>query len=305
MKSPTEKIKVVSFVLKPDNIIDFENLLPNLCLWLLKRHKKIQFLNKEKDRLVNYFQNSKFHDYTLIERKDLFGSSDLIITLGGDGTLLSLGRSSDKSKTPVFSVNLGKLGFVTEFSKNEFFDELSNFFAAKLKTINFPLFSVSILQNNKTKLKEYFLNDAVINKQDISRMFTLSVHTENEKIYDISGDGLIISTPIGSTAYSLAAGGPIVHPEVKALILSPICPHSLTFRPLVLPDDISLSIKVTNRADNVILTFDGQQAVPLTADDVIIIKKESRKVLTLVKNPSRTYFQTLKIKLFHGRREAN
>ncbi len=304
MKGQTDKIKVVSFVLKPDNIIDFFNLLPNLCLWLEKRHKKIQFLVKEKDRLTKFFQNSKFRDYKLIEKKELFKTSDLVITLGGDGTLLSLGRAKNNSKTPIFSVNLGKLGFITEFSKNEFFDELENFFSSKLKTISFPLFSVSIVQNKKVKLQESFLNDAVINKQAISRIFSLSVHTDNEIIYDVSGDGLIISTPIGSTAYSLAAGGPIVHPEVKALILSPICPHSLTFRPLVLPDNITLTIKVTNKEDNVILTFDGQKAIPVTADDLIVIKKESKKVMTLVKNPSRTYFQTLKVKLFHGRREA-
>ena len=134
-------------------------------------------------------------------------------------------------------------------------------------------------------------------------MFTLSIESENENMFNLTGDGLIISSTYGSTAYSLAAGGPIVHPDVKALILTPICAHSLTHRPIVIPDHQELTIKVIEKLDNVNITIDGQEFISLNHKDEIIINKNLRKTVSFIKNYDKTYYHTLKEKFVHGRRE--
>ena len=133
---------------------------------------------------------------------------------------------------------------------------------------------------------------------------SLSVSSENEHIYDLSGDGLIVSSTYGSTAYSLAAGGPIVHPEVRAMILTPICAHSLTHRPLVIPDSHTLQVKLIEKIDTVNITLDGQICVPIKHNSQVKITKESRRSVSIIKNNERTYFHTLKEKFVHGRREV-
>jgi NAD+ kinase len=167
------------------------------------------------------------------------------------------------------------------------------------------LYQVEVFSKNKEKpsFKGYFLNDVVINNTQISRMLTLSVESEGEHIYNLAGDGLIISSPIGSTAYSLAAGGPIIHPNVNAITLTPICAHSLTHRPLVIPDSSNVVIKAAKPDEAIKLTLDGQQQVSLGPNDVIKVSKKKTKIVRLVKNPNRTYFRTLKDKFTHGARE--
>lgn len=167
--------------------------------------------------------------------------------MGGDGTLIGVSRNVKKNSPPIFGVNMGNLGFITEFSKVEFFDQLENTIKGTYKLTSLPLYQVEVTRKNKVTFKGTFLNDLVINNNLVSKMLTLSVESEGEHIYNLSGDGLIISSPIGSTAYSLAAGGPIISPSVNAITLTPICAHSLTHRPLVIPDNTSVSIKAPNR----------------------------------------------------------
>lgn len=293
----------IAVILKPEVISEFYNLLPNLKLWLERRKKNIVFFEGEVNRLNKIFRPKDLENIKFLPLNDIFKTSDLIISLGGDGTLLGVCRHLLNSSIPVFGVNLGHLGFLTEFNKNDFFENLDRFFDGKLETVKEGTFKVQVERNQKIRFRENFVNDVVIAKKDIARMFTLKVDSETELIYNVSGDGLIISSPLGSTAYSLAAGGPIIHPEVRSLILTPICAHGLTHRPLVVPDTLKLSVKPINQEDNILLTLDGQVAINIDSKDIVKISKDSRKFITLVKNPERNFFHTLKEKFNYGRRD--
>jgi NAD+ kinase len=199
---------------------------------------------------------------------------------------------------------MGNLGFITEFSKVEFFDQLENTIKGTYKLTSLPLYQVEVVKRNKVTFKGTFVNDLVINNNQVSKMLTLSVESEGEHIYNLSGDGLIISSPIGSTAYSLAAGGPIISPSVNAITLTPICAHSLTHRPLVIPDNTSVSIKAAKLDEAIKLTLDGQEDIVVGSQETIKISKRKTLHVKLIKNPERTYFRTLKEKFTHGMRDT-
>jgi NAD+ kinase len=296
------QLKDISIVLKPKVTSEFEGVLPNLASWLLRRKKNINFLSKESDRLSKIFKGD-IKNLNFIEEDDLHSQSDLIITMGGDGTLIGVSRNVKKTSPPIFGVNMGHLGFITEFSKGEFFEELEHTLKGNFEITTLPLYQVEVIKKNVSIFKGSFLNDVVVNNNQISRMLTLSVSSEGEHIYNLSGDGLIISSPIGSTAYSLAAGGPIIHPKVNALTMTPICAHSLTHRPLVIPDNASVEIKAAKPDESLKVTLDGQQALVVTSNDLIKVTKKKSTHVSLVKNPHRTYFRTLKEKFTHGARD--
>jgi NAD+ kinase len=296
------EITKIGIILKPSHLDDISNLLTHLVRWLNRREKQIYFLTSEEDRLTDCLTPNTLKLINIVKDDYIFKKVDLLISLGGDGTLLGVCRHVS-SKVPVFGVNLGRLGFITEFSKKEFYEKLNIVFMGRYELIKTSLFSIEVIENKKIR-KEYFLNDAVFTKNEIARMFTLSVSSNNQHIYDLSGDGLIVSSTYGSTAYSLAAGGPIVHPEVKAIILTPICAHSLTHRPLVIPDNFELQIKLLDKIDTVNITLDGQVCVPVKHGNTVKISKESRRSVSIIKNIERTYFHTLKEKFVHGRREV-
>jgi NAD+ kinase len=297
------QLKNIAIVLKPKVTAEFESIIPNLAMWLHRRKKTVIFLSKEKERLNKIFKGN-LNNLSFVEEKDLHSDTDLIITMGGDGTLIGVSRNVKKNSPPIFGVNMGNLGFITEFSKVEFYDQLENTIKGIYKLTSLPLYQVEVTKKNKLSFKGTFLNDLVINNNQISRMLTLSVESEGEHIYNLSGDGLIISSPIGSTAYSLAAGGPIISPSVNAITLTPICAHSLTHRPLVIPDNTSVSIKAAKPDEMIKLTLDGQEAVVVTSQDTIKISKRKTLHVKLIKNSERTYFRTLKEKFTHGMRDT-
>ncbi|MBC7714108.1 MAG: NAD(+)/NADH kinase [Rhizobacter sp.] len=296
------QLKNITIVLKPKVTAEFESILPNLATWLHRRKKVMFFLSKEKERLTKIFKGD-LKNINFIEEEELHNGTDLIITMGGDGTLIGVGRNAKKTSPPIFGVNMGHLGFITEFSKVEFFDQLEHTLKGNYKLTTLSLYQVEVFRKGKTTFKGSFLNDLVINNNQISRMLTLSVESEGEHIYNLSGDGLIISSPIGSTAYSLAAGGPIINPSVNAITLTPICAHSLTHRPLVIPDNTSVVVKAARPDELIKLTLDGQQALVVTSQDTIKVSKRKTIHARLIKNPERAYFRTLKEKFTHGTRE--
>jgi NAD+ kinase len=296
------QLKNITIVLKPKVTSEYESILPNLALWLHRRKKTIHFLSKEKERLNKIFKGD-LKNLNFLEEESLHQNSDLIITMGGDGTLIGVSRNVKKGSPPIFGVNMGHLGFITEFSKAEFFDQLEETLKGNYKLTTLSLYQVEVFKKNKSTFKGTFLNDLVINNNQISRMLTLSVESEGEHIYNLSGDGLIISSPIGSTAYSLAAGGPIINPMVNAITLTPICAHSLTHRPLVIPDNTSVMIKASRPDELIKLTLDGQQALVVTSQESIRVSKKKAIHVRLIKNPERTYFRTLKEKFTHGMRD--
>ena len=296
-----KKINTIGIALKPSGFEDLPNILNNLIRWLSKRKKKIVFLKQEEKRFSVSVSQKLVKEVLFWDEKDLFNKTDLIISLGGDGTFLGVARSVN-SKVPLMGVNLGRLGFITEYSKNDFYEKLSCILAGKYQIYRKHLYCIRLKEDGKEIDKEYFFNDVVFNKNEIARMFTLSVQSDEEHIYDLSGDGLIVSSTMGSTAYSLAAGGPIVHPDVKAMLLTPICPHSLTHRPLVIPDNHKIRIKLLDDIESVTITVDGQIALRLNKKIDVTISK-ARNYISIIKNDERTYFHTLKEKFVHGRRE--
>ena len=297
------QLKNITIILKPKVTAEFESILPNLAMWLHRRKKSVTFLLKEKERLNIIFKGN-LNNLNFVEEKDLHKETDLIITMGGDGTLIGVSRNVKKNSPPIFGVNMGNLGFITEFSKVEFFDQLENTIKGNYKLTSLPLYQVEVTKMNKVTFKGTFLNDLVINNNHVSKMLTLTVESEGEHIYNLSGDGLIISSPIGSTAYSLAAGGPIISPSVNAITLTPICAHSLTHRPLVIPDNSSVCVKATKPDEVIKLTLDGQEDVVVSSQEKIKISKRKTLHVKLIKNPDRTYFRTLKEKFTHGMRDT-
>lgn len=294
--------KKVTIVLKPGILDNIETTLDELLDILTSRHKcAVQFLEKKDkrlSRLVKKYQKSiKF-----IERQKMHEVSDLIITMGGDGTFLGCCRFATKKSAPLFGVNMGHLGFLTQFQKEDLNCYIEEALTGNLRIQDIPLNSVRVYRKEKCVFEGHFFNDAVLTKHDISRIFTLELVADGDHVYDLSGDGLIISSPVGSTAYSLAAGGPIVHPKMDCLILTPICPHSLNYRPLVIPPTIKLRVYPLGDDRDIALTLDGQEMFSISPSDVIEIDRKNERKVKMFCKPERTFFKTLKEKLTHGQR---
>lgn len=298
-----KSIQKITVVLKPHLISEFSAVLPNLCTWFSRRKVSVQFLSKDQDRLKQVFKTIP-KNVSFVDEDKYHNFSDLILSLGGDGTLIGVCRQSTKHSPPIFGVNMGRLGFITEFSKAEFFDELDEVINGRMEIVKAQLYKIEVQEQGKVIESSFFLNDAVFNKNHISRMIWLTVENDYEHIYDLSGDGLIISSPIGSTAYSLAAGGPIIHPQVGSLVMTPISPHSLTHRPIVIPDNMAIHVKSQDKDDPINLTLDGQQLLTIYPYQTVKVSKSKARYVQLVHNPARTFFHTLKVKFTHGRREA-
>lgn len=293
-------IKSVSIFLKPHFGSDIQQVLTNLHTWLSRKKVQIYLSLEHEVRVKKFIKSSKYLNFS-DAKKELY-ETQLIITLGGDGTLLGACRNLSTKSPPIFGINMGKLGFITEFSKHEFFEELENVFRNKYQLSDVDQYQAVLMRNGKRIFRGYFINDAVFTQNEISRMITLDVSSGTEKIYDISGDGLIVSTPIGSTAYSLAAGGPIINPNVKGFVLTPICAHSLNYRPIVVSNKREISVKSSKKQDKLKLTLDGQVVLDIEPGDIAIIKKRGGHVVKFINNPHRNFFQTLKEKFTYGRR---
>lgn len=227
-----------------------------------------------------------------LPREELPGRVDLMIVLGGDGTLLSIAHLAAQQNVPVLGVNLGRLGFLTEVPTDEIYLTLDSFLAGHEEII-----SPRLLLEAGCRGKIYYcLNDVVINKGAVARMIQIGIWIDDKEIAALKADGLIVSTPTGSTAYSLSAGGPIVQPYVPALLLSPICPHTLAFRPMVVTSNSRIRLQLLTAGEEVYLTLDGQRGITLGKNDVIEIKR-AEFVLKLLSSPRRNYFDLLKEKL--------
>jgi NAD+ kinase len=234
-------------------------------------------------------------------REALATSVDLLIVLGGDGTLLATARSAGEHTVPVLPVNLGGLGFLTSVTLDELYPILEEVLGNRSRVSERTLLEAQILRGGSVAERHRALNDAVLNKGALARIIDLDLSVNGEFVCSYKADGLIISSPTGSTAYSLAAGGPIVYPKVPAFIVTPICSHTLTNRPLVIPD--SSRIEITFRAGEapVFLTLDGQVGVELLRDDHVLITKAQHS-LQLVRPARNTYYEILRSKLKWGER---
>jgi len=232
------------------------------------------------------------------DRETIASRADMIVVLGGDGTLLSVARlvCAAKRGVRILGVNLGSLGFLAELSQNELHDHLEQAIAGKLAAEERMMLTVSVVREGKRIARYTVLNDAVINKGALARMVGLDVLVDGGRLTTIRADGLIVATP---TAYSLSAGGPIIHPMIHCFVLTPICPHTLSNRPIALPDTSVVAVKLVTQSEDVALTLDGQIGYALKQNDIIEIRKSHYRV-KLIKHPSKDYYEILRTKLKWG-----
>jgi len=235
------------------------------------------------------------------KREELPAHSDLLIVLGGDGTLLSAARLAADREVPILAVNLGGMGFLTTVPQDEIYEILEEIFSCKHRVSERVLLEARIVRDGTVIRRQIALNDAVLNKAALARIMDVTLRVDSEYVTTYKADGLILSTPTGSTAYSLAAGGPIVYPTVESFVVTPICPHTLTNRPLVIPDTAKIEIDFQSEDDAVFLTLDGQIGIELARGDHIVVRKAPEK-LRLVRPARKTYFQILRNKLKWGER---
>jgi NAD+ kinase len=236
-----------------------------------------------------------------IERKDFPSQAEMIVVLGGDGTLLSVARQVWDHNIPILGVNLGGLGFLTEIHLEELYRVLDRVLQGDFKTDEREVLEASVIRKEEKIVEFTILNDAVINKGALARIIELEATINGEYVSTFRSDGLIVSTPTGSTAYNLSAGGPIVYPSLHTIIITPICSHTLTNRPIIVPDDLEIRILLKSRHQEVILTLDGQQGFPLEYEDAVKVEKAKGRIL-LIKSPYRHYFELLREKLKWGER---
>lgn len=233
------------------------------------------------------------------KQKD-FDNVNLVIVLGGDGTMISAARLLQNLDVPILGINYGSLGYITEFRIEEIYDALEEVLAGNFETDKRLTLDVTHIRKGKTLSRNRVLNDVVINKAALARIINIEATLDGLYINEFRADGLIISTPTGSTAYNLSAGGPIVFPTMSALIVTPICPFTLSNRPIVVPDSAEIELRLKTENEDVALTLDGQIGFELTAQDVIKVSK-SKTTLNLIKPHNRNYFDVLRNKLKWGR----
>lgn len=233
-------------------------------------------------------------------RKDLPSKVDVVIVLGGDGTLLAMAKAIAESghDIPILAVNFGSLGFLTEITRPEIYETLDTVISGKATHDQRMMLCASAKRTGQPTVTHMALNDVVFSRTAISRMIELEISVGDQFVASVKADGLIVATPTGSTAYNLAAGGPIVHPSMDALVLTPIAPHTLTNRPIVIPADREVRVKSagTNAGDAVYVTVDGQTGLALNEGDEIAITKAQRPI-RLIRATTRSYFEVLRQKL--------
>lgn len=223
-------------------------------------------------------------------------SPDLVISLGGDGTLLYAARAWGMTGIPLFGVNLGHLGFLAETEPDQFVEMLKSILAGDYHCEKRMALEVSVERRGRLVADTLALNEVVVNKGALSRIITLNLSVKDFGQWDFRADGVIIATPTGSTAYNLSAGGPVVYPTIPAIIVTPICPFTLTSRPIILPSTFPVEMSIDSRDRDIHLTADGQVSIPLQPGDHIIVRSHQVGI-SLIVNPRRNFTDILRQKL--------
>ena len=219
-----------------------------------------------------------------------------VFVLGGDGTFLSAVRWIGNSNIPVLGIKFGEVGFMAEVAEENLFSAAEKVLKKEYELKPRMRLYAQVKREGEIVAHETVLNDVVINKGALARLARIDTYIDDHYLTTYSADGLIIATPTGSTAYSLAAGGPVIHPEVPGIIITPICPHTLTNRPLILPEDVSMKIKLEKGSSDMMLTFDGQVGLEINGHDEILVEK-ARRPINIMRIPGLQYFDILKAKL--------
>lgn len=289
-KNPKNLNKVA--IITKRNIITRKDEVFKLVKYLRKKKKEILFDNNSAALMKNELGYKK---------EKLLKESDMVICLGGDGTLLKTARRVSNKKVPILGVNMGTLGFLTETTPEKMYKALDRVFKNNYVIDRRFILRVTIYRDGQKIYTNLALNDAVINQGLFARLIDLRLEVNQRKIIDFEADGIIVATPTGSTAHALSAGGPIVHPSVHSFVVVPVCPASLSVRPIVIPNDRQLKIIVqTHRVkEHVGLTLDGQETFDLEYGDEIKIRKSSRW-FDMIRLTGGNYYKMLRSKLHWG-----
>jgi NAD+ kinase len=284
-------IKTVGIISKPGAPAAAQ-LVPKVIAWLRERGLEVRC---DEETMV-YAPGEEGIPRDLVPE-----GCDLVIVFGGDGTLLSAARAIGKREIPLFPVNLGGLGFLTAITIEEVFPELDRALGGEHRVAKRKLLNTEVVRAGEVVASYDALNDAVLSKSSIARMIDMQAYVDDQFVADYKADGLIICTPTGSTAYSLAAGGPIIFPSVPAICMTPICPHMLTNRPVLVPETSVIRVVPQGPDESVFLTIDGQIGIPVEHSDTIVCRS-SQFSLHLIRPPRMMFFDVLRQKLKWGER---
>jgi NAD+ kinase len=284
-------IEAVGIIAKPRSDLA-ARIVPEMIAWLEERGVKVR-LDPDAARYAGRADT--------LPRAEVPRGTQLVIVLGGDGTLLSAARAISGQDIPLFAVNLGGLGFLTAITIDEIYPQLERALQGDFRIGRRRLLHCELMRNGKVIGAYEALNDLVLTKAEIARMIDLEVHVDEHFVCVYKADGLIVATPTGSTAYSLSAGGPIIYPSVAATVITPICPHTLTNRPVIVPDESV--IQVINRGDDATtyMTVDGQVGELLKCGDRVFCRRSQNSV-SLIRPPTMKFFDVLREKLKWGGR---
>ncbi|HKT11575.1 MAG TPA: NAD(+)/NADH kinase [Terriglobia bacterium] len=285
-------IKKIGIVSKPRKA-EIREIVPQLVEWLRERGIEV-LIDKETGAILESSEKC-------LTRNELPGKVDLLVVLGGDGTLLAAARALYRREVPIFAVNLGDLGFLTVITRDELYPALEGVLSGNYRSERRVQIEGELVRADEVLSSFRALNDVVLNKGAIARIQDFEVYADGEFISNYKSDGLIVATPTGSTAYSLAAGGPVVSPFVEAFVITPICAHTLTNRPLVVRDSATIEIVVKSQREAAYLTVDGQVGIATHSEDIIRVRK-SDSCIELIQPPQRNYYEILRQKLKWGER---
>lgn len=282
-------VKTVGIIVKPEHA-EASRTAAELCKWLGDRGVEVA---GEPRRAPRADAAEDARDTEIREK------SDLLVVLGGDGTIISAARLLKDKETPVVGINYGSLGYLTEFRIEELYSAMEELLTGEFFTEERTKLDVDLIRGTETIASGTVLNDAVINKAILARIITIDVSLNGSFVNTYRADGLIVGTPTGSTAYNLSAGGPLIHPSSKALVVTPICPFTLTNRPIVVSDDAQIEITLGADSDGVMLTLDGQVGHKMQVGDRVSIRKSATRFI-MVRPSNRNYFDVLRDKLRWG-----
>ena len=286
--SPVRSVAIIAKIGPEEGV----RIAGELAAWLRKRKIRVQFDVETSNALGQ--KNG-------VPRDTLSPDIDMVIVAGGDGTLLSVARTAGPRGVPLLGVNFGSLGFLTELQPEELFSGLERVVRGDYVIEERQTLRVRYHRGRKTHAEYALLNDVVITKSALARMIELAVCVDNEEVATYTSDGLIIATPTGSTAYNLSAGGPILDPRMRAFVIAPICPHTMTCRPLVVPETVRIQVTLRDTLEEVYLTLDGQVGFPMSREDSVVVDTHPSPV-RLVRAAGRSFFEILRRKLRWGER---
>ena len=284
-------MKTAAIISKPEKP-ELHELVPEVIRWFEDRGYRVVL----DDESASYAPGRSSVERTLIAEE----GPKFAVVLGGDGTLLSAARAVAAARVPILGVNLGSLGFLTEVSLAELWETLEAVDQDRCEVERRSMIQCRLQRHDKVVAEFQALNDSVVNKSAIARLVDFDLYLDQVFVSNYKADGVIVSTPTGSTAYSLAAGGPILMPSVDAFVINPVCPHSLTHRPLVVRDTVEIMIRVQSAGEEAFLTIDGQIGMPLEDEDRILCRKSPYHCTLL--RMRKTFFDVLRTKLKLGMR---